>query len=181
MLLYISDLHFGHKNAIGFDHRPFADVEEMDQTLIERWNKKVHKNDEVYFLGDLCFRNDKPAEWYLDQLKGRKHLVVGNHDMKLLKNETAMTYFETVNMMVSVRDHDKLNVLCHYPIADWNGGRHGSWHIYGHIHNSTDAVYQFMKTQEHALNAGCMINNYAPATFDELIENNKAFRRENCV
>lgn len=30
MNLYISDLHFGHKNVIGFDHRPFIDTDEMD-------------------------------------------------------------------------------------------------------------------------------------------------------
>ena len=28
--LYTSDLHFGHKNVIQFDHRPFSNVEEMD-------------------------------------------------------------------------------------------------------------------------------------------------------
>ena len=27
MNLYTSDLHFGHKNVMLFDHRPFADVE----------------------------------------------------------------------------------------------------------------------------------------------------------
>ena len=35
MNLYISDLHFGHENAIEFDHRPFADVDEMDRRMIE--------------------------------------------------------------------------------------------------------------------------------------------------
>ena len=34
MKLYISDLHFGHQSAINFDHRPFADVAEMDRVLI---------------------------------------------------------------------------------------------------------------------------------------------------
>ena len=29
MNLYISDLHFGHANVIGFDNRPFADKDEM--------------------------------------------------------------------------------------------------------------------------------------------------------
>ena len=35
-----------------------------------------------------------------------------------------------------------------------------------------------MKTKEHALNAGCMINNYAPVSFNELIRNNEAFKNE---
>ena len=31
--LYISDLHFGHSNVIRFDHRPFADRDEMDRLM----------------------------------------------------------------------------------------------------------------------------------------------------
>ena len=45
---FTSDLHFGHDNIIRFDHRPFNSVEEMDQIIIERWNKKVTNDDIVY-------------------------------------------------------------------------------------------------------------------------------------
>lgn len=31
MNLYTADLHFGHRPVIGFDHRPFADINEMEQ------------------------------------------------------------------------------------------------------------------------------------------------------
>lgn len=33
--------------------------------------------------------------------------------------------------------------------------------------------------RERALNAGCMINNYMPATFKELVRNNQIFREHN--
>lgn len=33
-----------------------------------------------------------------------------------------------------------------------------------------------MKNRERALNAGCMINNYATVSFNELVRNNKMFR-----
>ena len=39
-------------------------------------------------------------------------------------------------------------------------------------------IYEFMRKQERALNAGCMINNYEPATLEELIENNKRFQSQ---
>ena len=32
---YISDLHIGHENILRFDNRPFADVNEMNNKLIE--------------------------------------------------------------------------------------------------------------------------------------------------
>jgi hypothetical protein len=38
--------------------------------------------------------------------------------------------------------------------------------------------YEFMKTRPNALNAGACINNYTPASFDELIRNNAAFQAE---
>ena len=38
---YISDLHLGHANCIKFDGRPFADVKEMEQEIVLRWNSKV--------------------------------------------------------------------------------------------------------------------------------------------
>lgn len=51
---YISDFHFGHKNVIKFDHRPFESVDEMNSTLIANWNDTVGHNDNVYVLGDFC-------------------------------------------------------------------------------------------------------------------------------
>ena len=38
MNLYISDLHFGHKNVILFDHRPFSDVDTMDHGSMSRFS-----------------------------------------------------------------------------------------------------------------------------------------------
>ena len=176
MKLYISDLHFGHGNAIEFDHRPFADIEEMDEALIWLWNDRVQKDDEVYIIGDFAYRNAKPEEWYLERLKGKKHLIIGNHDHKLLQNEKALSYFESIEKMKHISDVGNQICLCHFPIAEWNGYRHGAYHIYGHIHGSTDETYQFMKTRDKALNAGCMINRYAPASFQELIINNEIFK-----
>ena len=72
MNYFTSDLHLGHRNIIRLCNRPFATIEEMDETLIRNWNAKVTNGDTVYILGDLLFRNEKPAEEYLKQLKGKK-------------------------------------------------------------------------------------------------------------
>ena len=146
MNFYIADLHFGHKNVINFDRRPFADVDEMDQKLIEYWNARVSNQDDVYIVGDLCCRNEKPEEWYLSRLKGRKHLIIGNHDGKLLKNDTAMGYIQTKDKMMHVKDGKNHICVCHYPILEWNGYYKGHWHIYGHIHNHQNGTYAIMKS-----------------------------------
>lgn len=183
MNLYISDLHFGHKAVINFDNRPFADVEEMDRAIIQFWNDRVTKNDQVYLLGDVAFHNEKPYSWYLKQLKGQKHLIIGNHDTKLLKDEEAMGYFVSVDYYREITDERKHIVLSHYPIAEWNGFYHDNWHIYGHIHNKTDGTFQYMKQFDRALNAAACINHYMPVSFQELMANNRAFQvqQEGCA
>ena len=79
---YIADTHFGHLNIIKFDKRPFDSVQEMNDYLISRWNKKVKNGDTTYILGDFCW--NKEAEWVeiLNKLNGNKVLIRGNHDLK---------------------------------------------------------------------------------------------------
>ena len=78
--LYIADLHLGHTNVIKIDNRPFANVEEMNQKLIENWNNKVHSDDQVFILGDFCCGKEDEWVYFLEQMKGVKTLIKGNHD-----------------------------------------------------------------------------------------------------
>lgn len=174
MNFYIGDTHFGHKSALVFDERPFADVQEMDRTMIQLWNRRVQKADHVYIVGDFAYRSELPEEWYLERLNGRKHLIIGNHDKRLLKNEKAMGYFEEVDKMLHVSDSGHQICVCHFPLAEWNGFYKGSHHIYAHIHNKMDETYAFMKTRQRAYNAGCMLHNYMPVTLGELMKNREA-------
>ena len=175
MNLYISDLHFGHANVIKHDSRPFSDVDEMDRVMMERWNATVDEDDDVYVVGDFSFRSGRAAEWYLSRLKGRKHLIVGNHDWRTLQNDKAISLFVSVDSLLEIEDNGKFIVLCHYPLAEWNHSMRGSWHIYGHIHNNRNKTYEFMRTLDHALNAGAPLNGYAPVPFDVLVDNNRKY------
>jgi calcineurin-like phosphoesterase family protein len=52
---FASDYHFCHANVIKYDGRPFNNVEEMNQTLIDNWNEVVGDDDVVFYLGDERF------------------------------------------------------------------------------------------------------------------------------
>ena len=106
MNLYIADTHFGHSNILLHDHRPFPDADTMDSIMIELWNSRVSKDDEVWILGDFCYRSGREPEWYLKQLRGHKHFIVGNHDRHLLKDEKALSYFESVDSLKMIKDGD---------------------------------------------------------------------------
>lgn len=94
-----------------------------------------------------------------------------------MTNKAAQHYLEGIERMMYVKDGDKDICLCHFPIAEWNGFFRDTWHIYGHIHCKKAKTYEIMKSRLRALNAGGMINNYAPASFNELVRNNKIFQK----
>lgn len=175
MFYYISDVHFGHENVLELCNRPFSSIAEMDERLIENWNRRVHKDDRVYILGDLIFRAETAPEEYLRRLKGKKYLILGNHDKSWIDKVDLTKYFEWTGRMDVVNTGRGKATLCHFPMLDFEG----SYLIHGHIHNRTDEKYwQFLRDSERTLNAGVDINDFQPVTFEELVENNARFKAE---
>lgn len=177
---YISDLHqhFGHKNILTFDNRPFFTLAEMEQTIISNWNNRVEKNDEVYILGDMFWHNYE-APRILSELKGRKYLILGNHDR--VNAEMAKHFVWCNKRLEVIKDEGQKVVLCHFPIAHWDGQMHTpqTIHLYGHIHQGRDArtFEQYGKMLEKeigmtfkAANVGCMVDymDYTPRTLEEI-------------
>ena len=174
MVFFTSDQHFGHFNIIRLCNRPFGTVEEMDEVLLSKWNAKVKADDTVYILGDLFFRAAK-VEPILKSLNGRKHLIVGNHDHTWMSRIKAADYFASVQTLKEVEVDGRILTLCHYPMLSYPQARRG-YMIYGHIHNNVrDDYWPLIARRSRMLNAGADVNNFEPVTFDELVENNRAF------
>ena len=162
----------------------FECLENMNEYLIRRWNESVDTDDEVWICGDFSYRSKVDVGYYLKRLKGRKHLIIGNHDVKWMKNCRLSDYFESVNHMEVIKDGKKTITLCHFPLMEWSGSRYAkyslegtSWLIHGHLHDSRtcDAYYFIKKFLPCALNCGVEINDFHPVTFEELLENNDEF------
>ena len=176
MTYFTSDQHFGHFNIIRLSHRPFASLDEMNETMIARWNDKVRDEDTVYVLGDLFFRA-ATVEPILRRLKGRKHLVLGNHDHSWTEKVSMGDYFESVQTLKEITMDGMPVTLCHYPMLSYPQARRG-YMIYGHIHNNTgDDYWPLIMRRGRMLNAGVDVNGFAPVTFDEMLANNAAFRQ----
>lgn len=132
---FTSDTHFGHTNIIKYCDRPFKTAEEMDNTIIENWNKVVEYNDIVYHLGDFCFgRNEGDFNRYFHRLKGRIILIKGNHDKLTWRYRSA--FFASYNSYHEVDIEGQKITLCHYAMKVWNKSHRGAWHLYGHSHGS---------------------------------------------
>lgn len=177
MNYYIADPHFGHANVIRFSERPFADVDEMNRCLIENWNARVGDDDDVFIVGDFAYRNAESPKKLLETLRGRKHLVIGNHDKKWMKAIEPSDYFvEVDHALFTVDDKRRRIWMCHYPCMTWPKY---TYHVYGHIHNNKpEEFWPLLRTYDMALNAGVEINGYMPVTLEELIVNNARWREE---
>ena len=177
MNYYIADTHFGHKNIIRFCNRPFKDVQEMQRVLINNWNQVVNDNDDVYIVGDMFFKIVKDeVTTILKLLKGRKHLILGNHDNSWISDQILNEYFISCNNYLEIHDCKKFIVLSHYPMLSYNK-QSGAYMIHGHIHN--DSLFDYwpiLLKRPRVLNAGVDINNFKPVTLNELIENNQNYK-----
>lgn len=182
MNYYISDWHYDHNNCIRFDNRPYNNVHEMNEDLIRRWNSVVKDDDTVYILGDMFWCNVSKALSVLDQLKGKKILVKGNHDI-CHDNKFKSKFIKIVDYL-EIEDNGRKVVLCHYPIPCYKNHFYGWYHLYGHVHESFE--WNMMKSVKREMkelydkpcemfNVGCMLPymNYTPRTLDEIIEANK--------
>ncbi|MFR1685790.1 MAG: metallophosphoesterase [Massilimicrobiota timonensis] len=192
MNYYISDLHILHKNVCGegnnFDNRPFETMKEMMEYIKYHWNKKITNADDVYILGDMCWKENEEAIQFVSILKGKKHLILGNHDRAKDKRYAQLFVeiipYKEVKEFISGKQYRF--ILQHYPIMFWNHQHHlkdevpVNIHFYGHVHNGQEeAIYQsFIQTLNSeynlkciAKNVGCMMPyiNYEPRTALEII------------
>jgi calcineurin-like phosphoesterase family protein len=178
MIFYTADLHLGHDNIIKHCERPFSGAKEMNQALIDNWNEVVSNADTVYILGDFAFRSKYSMKPVLRDLKGTKHLILGNHDVGWMKNLDPRDFFASVSDIKQIDDTysqgDIHITLCHYPMLSWNRREYGAIHVYGHIHNNTKGLAFETLRRTKALNAGVEVNDYRPVTLDQLIANNIA-------
>lgn len=168
---YIADTHFFHTNILRLSKRPFTTVEEMNEEIIRNWNKVVSDKDDVYICGDFSFRTSPSnVEAVLKRLKGRKHLIKGNHDGIILKNDNLRNYFVEICDMTTVVDGKDQIFLCHYPLAEWPGFYHNVLHFFGHIHNNDNEAAKIMRNVKNSYNVGVDIIGFGPMTKDEILK-----------
>ena len=161
-IFIVSDTHFSHANILKFTDsttgqriRPqFNTVEEMDEHMVECWNSVVGHNDIVYHLGDVYYDN---GHKFLSRLKGRKRLILGNHDNG--KSEHIQKYFQKVLMW---RMFPEFNcVLTHVPMHESSMYK-VQYNLHGHIHQNASP------TLRH-INCSVEVQSYTPKLIQDLI------------
>ena len=161
----VSDTHFGHAGVCRFLRndgtklRPWDSPEEMDEYMVEAWNKKVRPNDKVYHLGDVVI--NRRALKILALLNGDKVLIRGNHD--IFRDTEYRNYFR------EIRAYHVMNgmILSHIPIHSDSLGRFGT-NIHGHLHSNRVMKDGVVDTRYHCV---CVEQtDFAPILFEDVIK-----------
>ncbi|WP_075292990.1 metallophosphoesterase family protein [Pararhizobium arenae] len=167
---YISDTHFMHERLLDMQPRHFPSIEDHDEHMIEQWNAVVADTDIVYHLGDWGFalsRNADRVREIFHRLRGRKYLVIGNHDVRkdgnLHPTLAALAWAEPPSHALRTRDGGRDLYLSHYACRTWPSQQYGALHFYGHSHGKLPSCGRSRDVGVDMPDVA-----FTPRTFDEL-------------
>lgn len=180
-VFFTSDLHFRHGNIIKYCKRPFETVQEQTEKLIENWNKTVPDTATVFILGDFAFASKNQWRGILNQLTGKKYLILGNHDRH---DEIPYEMFEDVVDLAEVtikisNGNWETFILSHRPLLCWEGSEKGYKHLFGHVHScdareetceNGDAELVKLLSYRPMYDVGVDNNDYKPISVEEVLE-----------
>lgn len=163
MWFFSADWHLGHANIIKYCKRPFLSREEegllsmvdrgvipakelrisqestdrMTNTILDSTNAVVGSDDHLVIIGDFCWtpRYDrfKVAKAFRDRINCKNvYLIWGNHDDDRILGQGVFSgcYHQRVWNV------DGQHIFTsHYPCRSWDMAHHGSWDLYGHVHD----------------------------------------------
>lgn len=162
-LFITSDTHFSHGNICKFltesgeKQRPWNDYLEMDEVLVDNWNRVVGRGDKVIHLGDVTMKRKYLP--ILSRLNGRKTLIMGNHD--IFPAQDYLKYFEDIKSYMVIDMH----ILSHIPVHPDSKGRFLG-NIHGHTH--TNRILTDGKIDWYYQNICVEVNDYTPVSYDEI-------------
>lgn len=154
-VLFISDLHLGHKKILHYSpDREGSTVEEHDAILKDKYCTKVRKRDKVFFCGDIAMELEKLRD--IANWPGQKILIRGNHDVFPLEE-----YCRVFHEIYGIFSYKRF-WISHCPIhQDEMRNRIGN--IHGHCH-------QHLINDDRYVNVCVEHNNGIPVSLHEIRE-----------
>jgi calcineurin-like phosphoesterase family protein len=178
MIYFSSDHHFNHFNVITYCSRPFSTIDEMNESLIQKWNDTVGPKDVVWYLGD--FSLSRKALPIVSRLNGEIHLIPGNHDkcfpmrtkhLKMAEVYKASGFAEVYFTPQHLPELDAM--MWHLPYLpgditegdfrypEWRLEDEGARLLCGHVHEK-------WKVQDRMINVGVDQWDFRPVSIDQI-------------
>jgi len=173
-IFFTSDTHFNHANIIKYCNRPFKTVEEMNNYLVNAWNAVVKPEDTIFHLGDFAFGGSQVWNDYAHKLNGHKILILGNHDIKNIR-QGFMSLFDDVEYQMKIKIEDRVIYLNHFPLLCFDGSykdkEYATWQLFGHVHTPSiglDSDRVKKNKMPNQYDVGVDNNNFAPVSWKKL-------------
>lgn len=193
-IFFTADTHFSAERTLELSKRPFRNIREMDEAMINNWNAVVGKNDHVYHAGDF---GDVNIAKYLN---GNIHLIMGNYERRDYKGEEELyvlsshfyecnpltdeleipyeyikKYLECYNSKITPDIQYSCGIV-HEPsnIEKYYSDNSLLFGLYGHIHEKQRAKYfdsnlSLVDNKFPMLNIGVDCNNFRPISLDQVL------------
>lgn len=152
---FSADEHYFHSKIIEYEKRPFDNIDEMNECLINNHNSVVKEKDFVYHVGDFCWLKSRDKVWeFIQRLNGKHIFVKGSHDH----------WDRKLPYVIEKKIDGVYVVMCHYPMLVWPRSHYGSIQLHGHCHG------HLKEHMDRQYDVGVDCNDYKPVLLDEIIE-----------
>lgn len=172
-IYFSSDLHFGHNKEFLYKPRGFNCIEDMNAAIVENFNSVVKDEDDLYLLGDLMLGDYEIGKFCLESLKGKKHIIIGNHD-----TDNRVQIYKDLGYDIlgyaSMFKYQKYHFyLSHYPTltANFDDGslKKCVINLYGHTHQQNN----FFNEKSYMYHVGVDSHDCYPISIEQIIEDCK--------
>ena len=160
----ISNLQMGRPSAIKKYNRPFKDVDEMDEKIIQSWNSVVGKDDLVYHLGNFAW-DPKTAQDAIGKLNGTIWFIAGEHDKPILELGINNMLTNNSKLQAPIMPLHKMEVtISYWPLLDWPEKSKGYWSIVG----NPDLKYK-SDPKERRINVSADLWKFKPQDLEKVV------------
>jgi calcineurin-like phosphoesterase family protein len=168
---FTADTHFNHwvsatQGILAYcPKRPWTNIEEMNEALIDNWNRVVAPGDTVIHLGDFAMGDRKETPRFIERLAGEITLIRGNHD-----RTECLKFFNRTYQHLDIEVEGVALHLTHSPhrIKRWD--RHV---LCGHVHESWSSKKLYYDNAwvepYHVINVGVDARRFRPVSLAELL------------
>ena len=174
MIYFSSDYHFGHDKDFAWGGPlNFTSVEDNSEKIISRHNAIVKDEDDVYILGDIMIGNYEYGLDKIQQLKGKIHIILGNHD-----SQNRIALYQTLPNVVEIVYSTLIKIgkqhyyLSHYPsfTANYDDKPYHSHIIclYGHTHQGNKFFTIGEEENPFMYNVGVDAHDCTPVSIEEI-------------
>lgn len=177
MLYMTADPHFSHYNIIKYEKRPFENTDEMDNVMMEKWNKRVKEEDTIIMLGDFCFKRPEGIKELLSRLNGKKKIIRGNHDLHMTNTkwlslgfDEALTKGKSSEAYYLLEKDGYQVALSHYPLENCP-----YFNVHGHVHSKIEGIDQ---SNHYCISVEW--TDYAPVSWEEIKKEIEKRKKKGC-